>query len=211
MINKNLEAIEHRFKFYRDGWRAMIVILTILIVCLVALTITVAYALSREPEPRYFAVENGRMIPMVPVSTPYIKPGDLNQWVARAIMESYMIDFQNFRARISENAKYFTPEGFDDYKRSLEESGRMKTIIDGWFVGSAVPEGPPVIVQEGVVNGRYMWRVRMPIIVSYNSKTHSLPPQRLMLTVVVVRVSSWENPYGIGISQIVERSNTVTN
>lgn len=205
MINNNIESAEHRYKFYRDGWRLMVTVLPILVVMLIIMSAAFAYAISRTPEPKYFAVENGQIIPIAPVSHPYIRPGDLNQWVARAVMDSYMLDFQNYRSRIEENAQYFTPEGFADYKRSLASSGRMKTITEGWFVSSAVPEGPPVIVQEGSVNGRYMWRMRMPILVHYNSKTHRLSPQRLMLTITVVRVQTWENPYGVGISQIVER------
>jgi len=201
-----LEAAGHRYRFYQDGWRLMIVSIPLMVISILVLTIFLGLSILRDPKPSYFAVQNGQIVPMVPVSSPYVKPGDLNQWVARAVTESYMLDFQNFRTRLAENAKYFTPEGFEDYTNSLQKSGRMKMIQEGWFVGSAVPTDAPVIVSEGAVNGRYMWRLRMPVTVSYSSKTHAVPPQKLMLTIVVVRVDTRQNPYGIGISQIVERS-----
>lgn len=201
-----IEEINQRYRFYQDGWRLMIVSIPLLLVSILVMTIFLGMAIMRDPKPAYFAVQNGQLIPMVPVSNPYVKPGDLNQWVARAVTESYMLDFQNFRTRLEENAKYFTPEGFKDYKNSLEKSGRMKMIQEGWFVGSAVPTDAPVIISEGAVNGRYMWRIRMPVTVSYSSKTHSVPQQKLILTIVVVRVDTRENPYGIGITQIVERT-----
>ncbi len=201
-----LEEAHRRYRFYQDGWRLMIVSIPLMVISILVLTVFLGLSLLRDPKPAYFAVQNGQIVPMVPVNSPYIRPGDLNQWVARAVTESYMLDFQNFRTRLSENAKYFTPEGFEDYTNSLQKSGRMKMIQEGWFVGSAVPTDAPVIVSEGAVNGRYMWRLRMPVTVSYSSKTHTVPPQKLMLTIVVVRVDTRQNPYGVGISQIVERS-----
>lgn len=201
-----LEEAHRRYRFYQDGWRLMIVSIPLMVISILVLTVFLGLSLLRDPKPAYFAVQNGQIVPMVPVSSPYIKPGDLNQWVARAVTESYMLDFQNFRTRLAENAKYFTPEGFEDYTNSLQKSGRMKMIQEGWFVGSAVPTDAPVIVNEGAVNGRYMWRLRMPVTVSYSSKTHTVPPQKLILTIVVVRVDTRQNPYGVGISQIVERS-----
>lgn len=201
------ERIEHRYDFYRDGWRTMVLVLPVFAVIFFMLTIAVVWALVREPEPKYFAVENGRIVPMVPVSNPYIKPGDLNQWMARAIMDLYMIDFQNYKKQINENAVYFTKEGFQEYLASLESSGRKKMILDGWLVGTAVPEGPPIIFEEGLQGGRYTWKARMPIVVKYNSKSHYVEPQRLMVTVTIVRVQTLENSYGIGISQFIERSN----
>lgn len=200
------EETTHRYGFYRDGWRTMIAVLPTLVITIVILTIALVWSMTREPEPKYFAVENGRFIPVVPVSNPYIKPGDLNQWVARAVTESYMLDFQNYRTRISDNEKYFTKEGFADYKNSLEKSGRMKMIQEGWLVGSATIKEAPIVIQEGVFNGRYVWRLRVPVIVTYASKTHKVPTQNLMLTVTVIRVNSYENPYGVGISSIIERT-----
>jgi intracellular multiplication protein IcmL len=202
-----IEKAEHRFFFYKDGFRILLVVVPVMTACLVALTFAVITALSRTPEPRYFAVEQGKLIEMAPVNRPYVKPGDMNQWLARAITDIYMLDFQHYRQRIEHNAQYFTPGGFAQYRDSLEQSGRMKTIIDGWFVAAAVVESAPIIIEEGVLpDGRYHWRFRLPIKVDYISKTHRIPTQRLMLTVTVVRVNSWENPFAIGISQIIERN-----
>lgn len=201
-----LEEAGRRYRFYQDGWRLMIVSIPLMVISILVLTIFLGLSLTRDPKPAYFAVQNGQLVPMVPISNPYIKPGDLNQWVARAVTESYMLDFQNFRTRLAENAKYFTPEGFEDYTNSLQKSGRMKMIQEGWFVGSAVPTDAPVIISEGAVNGRYIWRLRMPVTVSYSSKTHTVPPQKLVLTIVVARVDTRVNPYGVAITQIIERA-----
>lgn len=201
------ERVAHRYDFYRDGWRTMMLVIPIFALVFVVLTIAVVYSLVREPEPKYFAVEDGRIVPIVPVSNPYIKPGAMNQWVANAVMDLYMIDFQNYRKQINDNSVYFTKDGFKEYLSSLESSGRMKMIMDGWLVGAAVPEGPPIVFEEGLQGGRYTWKVRMPILVRYNSKSHFVEPQRLMITLTIVRVQTTESSYGIGISQFIERPN----
>lgn len=205
MKTRTASLVGARYEFYRDGFRASVGINIILGLAIVALLVGLFLALTNRPEPKYFAVENGQLIPIVPVSSPYVKRGDMSQWVARAVNEIYMLDFQNYRTRIEDNAQYFTPEGFEDYKQGLQDSGRLNMIREGWFVASAVPTAPPVIVQEGVVAGHYMWRVRVPIVVSYASRTHSVPDQNLMLTITIRRVQTYENPYAIGITQIVER------
>lgn len=201
-----IDVIDERYRFYQDGWRLMFAAIPVLVLCIVAMTIFAGLAILREPQPNYFATQNGYLVPAVPLSNPYKSPGDLNQWVARAVTESYMLDFQHYITRIEGNAQYFTREGHADYKKTLETSGRLKLIKEGWFVVSAVPTDPPLVVAEGVTasDRRYFWRIRMPVTVSYSSKTHSMPSQKLVLTIVVVRVDTRENPYGVGISQIIE-------
>lgn len=206
-MSETRERIKHRNEFYRDGWRTMILVLPVFALSFLILSIAVVWALAREPKPEYFATENGRIVPIIPVSNPYIKPGALNQWIANAVMDLYMIDFQNYRKKINDNSVYFTKEGFQEYVGSLESSGRMKMILDGWLVGSAAPEGPPIIFDEGLRGGRYTWKARMPILVKYSSKSHFVEPQRLMVTLTIVRVQTTENSYGIGISQFIERAN----
>lgn len=194
-----------RYEFYRDGWRTMLTILVVLSVTSAALLFGLLWSMSRPVQSHYFATEGGRVVPIIPSDLPFVKKEYLLSWASEAVSSSFTIDFQNYRKKIQENKRFFTEQGFEEYVSALQTSTRLPQIIENYMVSSAVPEGAPVVVNEGVVNGIYAWKIRMPVIVSYQSGVKSSPSERLMVSMVVVRVPTYENSSGIGISQFVAK------
>ena len=70
------------------------------------------------------------------------------------------------------------------------------------MVASSVATGAPVILDQGVINGRYAWKVQMPLLVTYQSSTEQIQ-QSLIITMVVSRVPTVDMPRGIAIVSFV--------
>ena len=70
------------------------------------------------------------------------------------------------------------------------------------MIVSAVATKAPVILQKGILNGRFAWRVQMPLLVTFQSAVE-FSQQQLVVTLLISRVSTLNSPRGIGISQFV--------
>lgn len=68
---------------------------------------------------------------------------------------------------------------------------------------SAVPAGTPVIYDQGVINGRYFWRVRIPMRISYQGNGKIATEVRLV-NVLITRVNTQQFKDGVAINQLVE-------
>jgi intracellular multiplication protein IcmL len=60
----------------------------------------------------------------------------------------------------------------------------------------------PIILEKGMLSGRYSWRVQMPILVTYQSASE-FTQQNIVVTMLITRISTIESPRGIGIAQII--------
>ena len=60
----------------------------------------------------------------------------------------------------------------------------------------------PVILEERVINGRYAWRIQMPMVINYQSANESYPSSTTV-TLTVTRVSTVTSPRGVGIAQFI--------
>ncbi len=191
-----------RNEFYRDGYRMALrvaVIQCFVIFGLIGAMFFVIYV--HQPENRYFATtEDGRLIPMVPLTEPNLSTPALLSWVAQSASETMSFSFSNYRRNLQESSRHFTRAGWDSFSKALQQSRIIESIEANTQEVSAVPRGAPVLKSEGVVAGQYQWVVQVPMILSYvsGSKTRT---DKWIVTIVVVRVPRLESPNGVGIAQ----------
>lgn len=199
---KGLGAVVLRNQFYRDGYRTFlkIVLLQSLVICgLIAAMFFVIH--THQPENRYFATtEDGRLVPMVPLSQPNLSTPALMSWVAQASTEVMTFGFNDYRRRLQEASRNFTRRGWESFTQALQRSRIIEMVETNQQVLSAAPQGAPVLRSEGLFEGRYQWIVEIPMVLTYQagSKTRS---DSLLITLKVVRVPRLESPNGVGIEQ----------
>ena len=209
-VARGLGSVVVRNQYYKDGYRTMLKIVLIQGLVIVGLIMAIFMIVeSRQPENRYFATtEDGRLVPMVPLSQANLSSPALMSWVAQAATEVMTFGFNDYRRRLQEASRNFTRRGWESFTQALQRSRIIEMVEANQQVLSAAPRGAPVLQSEGVVNGRYQWTVQIPMVVTYQagSQTRS---DSLLVTVVVVRVPRLESPNGVGIEQwiAVPRSN----
>lgn len=193
-----------RNEYYRDGYRLALRIAVVQSFIIVGLIAAMFYVVKvHQPENRYFATtEDGRLIPMVSLLQPNLSSPALMSWVAQAATETMTFGFNDYRRRLQESSRNFTPQGWESFTKALQGARVIESIEANAQVITAVPRGAPVLDSEGVFGGRYQWTIQIPMLLKYQSGSQ-MRDSRWMVTLVVVRVPRLESPNGVGIAQWV--------
>jgi intracellular multiplication protein IcmL len=203
MAEDALTVVTLRNKFYKDSQRkVMLALLVALIVNLVQASMLV-YILTHPPAPKYFATSiNGRITPLFPLNEPNQSDSAVLQWANQAAIAAFTYNFVNYRDELQASSGFFTAEGWDQFLNALQQSNNLDAVKAKKLIVSAVATRAPIILQKGVLNGSYSWRVQMPILVTYQSASE-FTQQNNVVTMLITRVSTLNSPRGIGISQFV--------
>lgn len=203
MAEDTLVAVGLRNQFYRDSQRKVILALTVAIIVNCLLGGLLAYILSHPPEPRYFATSiNGRITPLYPLNQPNQSDSAVLQWANQAAIAAFTYNFVNYRDELQASSGFFTAQGWDQFLSALQQSNNLDAVKAKKLVVSAVATRAPVILQKGILNGSYSWRIQMPILVTYQSASQ-FTQQNNVVTMLVTRISTLNSPRGIGIDQFV--------
>lgn len=204
MVDDALETIRLRNDFYRDNYRRVLSVLLIMVLVNILLVGVVFFQVSHVPQPQYFATTaDGRIMPLYPLSEPMIASSELLQWANRSAVAAHTYNFVDYREALQRVQGDFTSDGWKFFEDALKTSRTLETVLEKKLVVSAVATGAPVILDQGVINGRYAWKVQMPLLVTYQSASEQTQ-QPVVVTMVVTRVPTVNTPRGIAIASFVE-------
>lgn len=201
MADDALELVKLRNNFYRDNYRRLVGVLLLLIMINLGLIVAIAYLITHRPAPQYFATSaDGRITPLYALNQPVVTSAELLQWANQAVTEAYSYSFVNYRKQLQDASQYFTAEGWNQYQEALKASRNLETVIAKKFVVTAAATGAPVITDQGIIQGRYAWRINIPLVVTYENTAERIQ-QPVVVTILVIRVSNLDIPKGIAIAQ----------
>ncbi len=201
--NTPLGNVVIRNQFYRDGYRTLVKIALFQGIGILALILTfVIFINIYTPSKTYFATtEDGRVVPMIPLSQANLSRPALLSWAAQAATETMTFGFHDYRRRLQESSRHFTRRGWNSFTRALQDSGMIETVTDNRQVITAIPRSAPTILAEGLMpNGTYRWEVEMPMQVTYELGS-SRRSDQMNIRLVIVRVPKLESANGVGIEQ----------
>lgn len=201
-----LVPVSMRNDFYRDSYKKVLLVLFMSVGFNFALASVVTFLVTHPPKPKYFATSiNGRVTPLVALDQPNQSDSAVLQWVNQAAIAAYTYNFLNYRTQLQAASSYFTTNGWKQFLLALSASNSLEIVKQEKLIVSSVATKAPVILQKGVVDGSYSWRVQLPILVSYQSASQSRQ-QTKVVTLLVTRISTLSSPRGIGIAQYIDRS-----
>ena len=203
MAEDALTAVTLRNDFYRDGQRKMILVLLVSMAANFVLASMLVYVITHPPAPQYFATSiNGRITPLFPLNEPNQSDSAVLQWANQAAIAAFTYNFVNYRTELQASSGFFTADGWDQFLTALQQSNNLDAVKAKKLIVSAVATRAPIILQKGLLNGKYAWRVQMPMLVTYQSASE-FSQQNNVVTMLITRVSTLNSPRGIGISQFV--------
>lgn len=198
-----LELVRLRNNFYRDNYRRVMKLLLIMSIGLIILVLTMAYLFTHRQEPKYFATtQTGRVLQLVPLSTPMLSTEALLSWASQVAMGAYTYSFANYREKIQLLESDFTSDAWQQFLTGLKSSGNLEAIDQRKIIVSAVVSGAPVITSQGMLSGRYAWKVQLPLLVTYVSSSERFQ-KNYLITMVIVRVSTVDNQNGVAVAQFI--------
>lgn len=203
MTEDALMAVTLRNDFYHDSQRKIILVLLVSMLTNIVLGFMLIYIISHPPAPKYFATSiNGRITPLFPLNEPNQSDSAVLQWANQAATAAFTYNFVNYRSELQASSGFFTASGWDQFLTALQQSNNLDAVKAKKLIVSAVATRAPIILQKGVLNEAYSWRVQMPILVTYQSASE-FSQQNNIVTMLIKRVSTLNTPRGIGIDQFV--------
>ena len=195
-----LNAVVTRNEYYRDGYRNLMKIAFLEGVMIVGLIVAfIVYMNVHQERNRYFATTaDGRILQLAPLDQPNISQAALMSWVSQAATEVMTFGFHDYDRRLREASRHFTRRGWESFTNALQRSRTIESVETLQQVVTATPRSAPVLLQQGVFNGRYRWVVRLPLTVTYTSGNRTTS-NNLEVTITIERVPTLESPNGVGI------------
>lgn len=157
-----------------------------------------------EKEREYFASDNGRIFPLIPLSSPYQKPAGVIQYARDTLNQTFTLDFLNWRTQLEAVRGHYTVPGFKSIVESLQTSGMLANVRDK-RMNMTISSGTGVLTKEGVENGRYIWIIEVPIEIKLAGQTTELPAQKFTAIIRVERIPTLDSIEGIGVAQVVTK------
>lgn len=198
------EVAYFRDDYYRDGFKTLLLSLAMIVGSIGLLIVLSLYFFLHQVLPITFPTYEGfRVQPDVPVNRPYLHVADLLQWVSQTLPSIMDLDFINYNTELKAATPFFTPNGWTKYLSltntymSYDEISKNKVFVQ------ANASGAPVILNQGVVEGKYGWWVQMPLDVRYSGVDGNTRNKRLVIQALVVRVPTLNNLDGVAIENMI--------
>jgi len=171
----------------------------VVIAALVADHIWIAH---HPPIERFFYTDGkGTPYEITPLDQPVMSEAELLMWTVKSITAAYDVNFAEYREQLSRAAAHFTVRGWNAFGVEYLRTGNFEKMKQARMVVTAVPERAPTIRAQAVIDGKQTYKIEAPIVVTYeNENEHK--DQRLLVTVIVVRVPVADHSDGVAIDQI---------
>lgn len=199
------EIIRLRDDFYRDGFHMTWLSIALTLGAIGLLIIVSLYFFLHQVLPITFPVYDGfRVRGDVPVDKSYVPAADLVQWVSTVVPELFSTDFINQDQYLQNVGHYFTANGWAKYTNVVNIFMNHDDIVKNKYFISPTAAGAPVILNQGIIDGKYAWWVQMPINVSYSGGVDGIVRHTKLITqTLVIRVPTLNNLTGISIENII--------
>lgn len=199
MKSMSYKAQQQKNFEYRDSFRWVLTGLVVMLIISVILSAAVGYKAIYPGKTKYYAsMTTGEVIPLPPLSEPVVTDQYILQWASLATRAALNLDFVNYDKQLKTAEIYFTDNGWSAFTKALDKSGLLSTVQAKKLMMSAVVPNTPIITFAGVAHGRYMWRISMPVLVTYGSASDQRQ-RKMTATIVVSRVPVLDTPEGIQI------------
>jgi intracellular multiplication protein IcmL len=180
------------------------------LICNIFIMVAVFWYYIFPPNPDYFSTSiNGKTEKLVALNEPNTSDHVIIQWATLATIASYSYDFVNYEKQLEKASQFFTTDAWDAFINALEDGNTLDSVISKKLVVNAVATKSAVILEKGILNGTYSWKIQIPILVTYQS-ARELTPVNLVVTLLVNRMSTRFSVKGIGIRSFVADTLTET-
>lgn len=205
LIDMELETAFSERKALRLSILGLLVILSMMVL---TLFILVRATTTQFPRKTFVYTTNAAA---VCAFTPVNQQGDvtdanLRNFATRIAIDLHALDYVNFRSTLDRvTATQFTPEARVAAAEALRDSGILQTITRQFYILRAIQRDTTVILSQGVENGVYQWRVKVPLTFAYTSRGQEgaptyRPEDRDVVFTIIRTEQTAANPLGVLVS-----------
>jgi hypothetical protein len=159
------------------------------------------------PPPKFALPENN-----TPMDQPHRDNKEIAGWLTMVSSEIMTFDKGNYQKRMEDTEKYFTASGREQYVKFLTDNNIIKVLESGKYDVRSFVQEPPLLLNEGAVNGTFRWLYEVPIMLTYverGTKSYkNVEPvnQQVILIVQIGRTTTDMQGVGVLIERIESRA-----
>jgi intracellular multiplication protein IcmL len=203
MKEDGLTLVLLRNVFYRDGYRWAVLALFMVLIINCGLASLLFYQVKNPPQPQYFAIlPNGQIIKNYRLDDPVFPDDQILQWTADAVRQTFSLDYLHWQDQLQTASSKFSMGGWREFLKALKNSNNLETVTKLKMVSNAEITGAPRLLQKTVLGGHYVWKIQLPLLVTFNNSSQVIP-MPMDVTLIVMRVPVEESPERIAINNFL--------
>ncbi len=138
--------------------------------------------------------------------SPRMSNARMQNWVTRALIDAYTFDFTTSDKVLQDVSVVFRDDTYQQFLQQMNKNkGVVSTVKDNSLIVSLTPTSEVRILQQGMNNGRRVWRVEMKAAIYYSGALERTPPPTdVLFKLLIQEVDPTINPYGLVIAQIAQ-------
>lgn len=185
---------------YRQGFTKLVRIIQVQALAIVMLVGVLHHYVSEViPQDRYFAeTATGGKMQIVGLMDPNVNTQALLFWAQQAAVDVMTFGFNDVDQRFTYSQKYFTPGGWAAFAGQLSQSKMLANVMAYQQFITAIPRSPAQMMAWGWKNGKYVWTVQVPIVMTIRAGNNRTP-NNMTIVMTIVKLPTAENPRGIAI------------
>jgi len=186
--------------------RDHILLLTIILVLQICLSVSlggfIVYHSLSIPQPIIFqATANKQIIAAAPLDAPSMNSAAILNWAVEAVRVMYSFNYHSIEMHPARISPYFDKRGLDRFFTIMDEDPNLKLVKSDKLIVSIKAIEAPKIITEGKIDGRYAWRISLPMAIRYESALIARH-QEIKIDLYVWRVPETEAPIGVKITNL---------
>ena len=186
------ESVEERWDFYYWEFQDMKAIAKKLAIALIAMVILMPCAYQAgvifTKKGGVIGIdEQGRAVDIPQITDPVLSDAAIRRFASESVEEEGTFGFADFDMRFKLLQDRFTKDGWRKLNNAFEKSQIRASVLKWYQNYSTQTTGPCAIVNSGLVNGRYWWKVECQAVRRITvGKEHS--DTNLKITMEIIRV-----------------------
>lgn len=192
----------HKNEFYRDSYRRVMWLALGSLALNIVMVFVLLFATGGHGNWYFYATtNNGKLLQLQTRNLPILSDSAVLSWVNRVVPQLYTMNFLNYRQKINEKSIYFTGYGWNQFLKAFQPT--LETIRANDYAVTAAPADVPVITRKGVFEGKFMWQVQVPLIISYQHGAKEAT-QNVVWTLLLQKRDNTKSTQLLGIDQVVQ-------
>lgn len=189
----------------RDRYRILMKWLTIAyFVAAIQIIVLIVMLINPALGKFYVTTRNGDVVPVQPLSAPIVTSKYISSWAGMRAQAAFTLDFVKYAKELDALQPYFTDRGWSQFHNAIVKANIVDSLQSEKMVVTSVVTSTPVILKQGVLDGAYSWRVKVPLLVSFVSASDNTK-RNLTVTLVIHRVPVMDVKNGIQIDYFIAR------
>jgi hypothetical protein len=148
----------------------------------------------------YYALDSaGHLMRLPPLFMPNMTNQAVLSWATNSITEIMTFGFGDYLPHLREQQSRFTKGGWEAFVNAFDKMDIGKLFKERQLVLTTVPSDTAVILSQGPAETGYEWKIQVPVIMTYATNDNVTHRSRAIVTLVITRVPTSQDPIGIAI------------